>query len=219
MGQKTHPLGFRINITQKHKSFWFANKKQYSKFLQEDFTIRNHIKKKLKTASIVNIKIDRKVNQIEIEIKTARPGIVLEQSGIGISKLKQEIDKKIKVKKEIRINVVEVIEPDKEAFIIADFISQQLEKRVAFRRAIRQAIQRTQKTNIQGIKIQVSGRLNGAEIARSEWVREGRVPLQTLRANIDYSYTPAQTIYGVLGIKVWIFKGEILKSNPIPDKL
>ena len=217
MGQKTHPLGFRINITQKHKSFWFANKKQYSKFLQEDFIIRNHIEKNLKAASIINIQIDRKVNQIEIEIKTARPGVVLGQSGIGISRLKQEIDNKIK--KEIRINVVEVTEPDKEAFIIADFISQQLEKRVAFRRAIRQAIQRAQKTNIQGIKIQVSGRLNGAEIARSEWIREGRVPLQTLRANIDYSYTQAQTIYGVLGIKVWLFKGEVLKSNSITNKI
>nr|QJF58306.1 30S ribosomal protein S3 [Corallina officinalis]QJF58505.1 30S ribosomal protein S3 [Corallina officinalis]QJF58704.1 30S ribosomal protein S3 [Corallina officinalis]QJF58903.1 30S ribosomal protein S3 [Corallina officinalis] len=215
MGQKTHPLGFRINITQRHRSSWFANKKQYSKLLQEDYDIRKHITTTLKTASIVNIQIERKVDQIEIEIKTARPGIVLGKSGGGIDNLRQEINKQLKNKKQIRINVIEITEPDREASIIADFISQQLEKRVAFRRAVRQAIQRAQKANVKGIKVQVSGRLNGAEIARSEWLREGRVPLQTLRADIDYSYKTAQTIYGILGIKVWLFKGEILDSNLI----
>jgi small subunit ribosomal protein S3 len=215
MGQKTHPLGFRINITQRHRSSWFANKRQYSKLLQEDYDIRKHITTTLKTASIVNIQIERKVDQIEIEIKTARPGIVLGKSGGGIDNLRQEINKQLKNKKQIRINVIEITEPDREASIIADFISQQLEKRVAFRRAVRQAIQRAQKANVKGIKVQVSGRLNGAEIARSEWLREGRVPLQTLRADIDYSYKTAQTIYGILGIKVWLFKGEILDSNLI----
>lgn len=209
MGQKTHPLGFRIGITQKHKSSWFSDTKKYSKLLQEDHVIRSYIEKKLKTASIVNIQINRKVGQVEIEIKTARPGIVLGRLGAGIENLRHEISTKLKNQKLIRINVVEITEPDQEAALIAEFISQQLEKRVAFRRSVRQAIQRAQKAHTQGIKVQVSGRLNGAEIARSEWLREGRVPLQTLRANIDYSYKRAQTIYGVLGIKVWLFKGEM----------
>lgn len=213
MGQKTHPLGFRIGITQKHKSSWFSGTKQYSQLLQEDYIIRSYIEDKLKTASIVNIQIDRKVDQIEIEIKTARPGIVLGRLGAGIENLRQEISTKLKNKKQIRINVIEVTDPDKEAALVAEFISQQLEKRVAFRRSVRQAIQRSQKASIEGIKIQVSGRLNGAEIARSEWLREGRVPLQTLRADIDYSYKKAQTIYGVLGIKVWLFKGELLPQK------
>nr|AYR05831.1 ribosomal protein S3 [Lithothamnion sp.] len=215
MGQKTHPLGFRIGITQKHKSSWFSGTKKYSRLLQEDHIIRSYIEKKLKAASIVNIQIDRKVDQVEIEIKTARPGIVLGRLGAGIENLRQEISTKLKNQKLIRINIVEITEPDQEAALIAEFISQQLEKRVAFRRSIRQAIQRAQKAHIQGIKIQVSGRLNGAEIARSEWLREGRVPLQTLRANIDYSYKRAQTIYGVLGIKVWLFKGEIRPQKRI----
>jgi len=215
MGQKTHPLGFRINITQQHKSFWCSSKKNYTKFLQEDYLIRDYISKNLKNASIVKIQINRKVDQIEIDIKTARPGIILGKLGAGIENLRDAISKKLKSHKQIRINVIEVTEPDREASIIADFIAQQLEKRVAFRRSIRQAVQRSQKANIKGIKIQVSGRLNGAEIARSEWVREGRVPLQTLRADIDYSYKTAQTIYGVLGIKIWLFKGEILTNKII----
>nr|YP_009541719.1 ribosomal protein S3 [Synarthrophyton chejuense]AYR05728.1 ribosomal protein S3 [Synarthrophyton chejuense] len=213
MGQKTHPLGFRIGITQKHKSSWYSDTKRYCNLLQEDHTIRNYITSKLKAASIVNIAINRKVDQIEIEIKTARPGIVLGRLGTGIENLRHEIGKKLKQKKLIRINIIEITEPDQEAALIAEFISQQLEKRVAFRRCVRQAIQRSQKAHTKGIKIQVSGRLNGAEIARSEWLREGRVPLQTLRADIDYSYKTAQTIYGILGIKVWLFKGEVRKQK------
>ena len=213
MGQKTHPLGFRIDITQQHKSSWCSKKQTYAKFLKEDYIIRDYISTYLKNASIVNIKIDRKVDQVEIEIKTARPGIILSKAGTGIEKLKGEISEKLQSGTQIRINVIEVTEPDREAPIIAEFISQQLEKRVAFRRAIRQAVQRVQKAQIKGIKIQISGRLNGAEIARSEWIREGRVPLQTLRADIDYSYKTAQTVYGILGIKVWLFKGEILSSH------
>lgn len=213
MGQKTHPLGFRIDITQQHRSSWCSKKQTYAKFLKEDYIIRDYISTYLKNASIVNIKIDRKVDQVEIEIKTARPGIILGKAGTGIEKLKSEISETLQSDTQIRINVIEVTEPDREAPIIAEFISQQLEKRVAFRRAIRQAVQRVQKAQIKGIKIQISGRLNGAEIARSEWVREGRVPLQTLRADIDYSYKTAQTVYGILGIKVWLFKGEILSSH------
>ena len=213
MGQKTHPLGFRLDVTQRHKSLWFANKKKYSLILKEDFLIRQHILYDIKQANITNIEIQRKVNQIEISIYTARPGIILGKSGNGIDQLKDQIHYKIKPAQEIRINVIEITEPDKEASIIAEFLALQLEKRIAFRRAIRQSIQKAQKANIKGLKIQISGRLNGAEIARSEWVREGRVPLQTIRADIDYSYKSAQTIYGVLGIKVWLFKGEIFRSK------
>nr|QHD45298.1 30S ribosomal protein S3 [Grateloupia turuturu] len=213
MGQKTHPLGFRIGITQKHKSSWFSTMKLYPELIEEDYKIRLYIKKKLSTASIASICIDRKVDQIEIEIHTARPGIILGRMGTGIDHLREELKSKLAKNKQIRINIVEIAEPDTEAALIAEFITQQLEKRIAFRRAVRQGIQRSQKTSIKGIKVQVSGRLNGAEIARSEWVREGRVPLQTLRADIDYSYKTAHTIYGVLGVKVWLFKGEKLANQ------
>ena len=213
MGQKTHPLGFRIGITQKHLSGWFADTKSYPNFLEEDFKIRTHIEKQLNNASLSKIEIDRKVNQIEVKIYTARPGIVLGRFATGIENLRDELINLTSKDRQIRIDVIELTEPDTEARLLADFITQQLEKRIAFRRAVRQAVQRSQRANISGIKIQVSGRLNGAEIARSEWVREGRVPLQTLRANIDYSYRIAQTTYGVLGVKVWLFKGETMPDN------
>nr|YP_009565171.1 ribosomal protein S3 [Gelidium galapagense]QBA96522.1 ribosomal protein S3 [Gelidium galapagense] len=213
MGQKTHPLGFRISTTQAHRSSWFSKMKFYPKFLEEDYIIRKTIELELNNASISLIYISRKVDQIEVKIYTARPGVALGRMGTGIEKLRHTLEKKLKDNKQIRINIIEITDPDTHATLIAEFIAQQLEKRVAFRRAVRQGIQRSQKANIQGIKIQVAGRLNGAEIARSEWVREGRVPLQTLRANIDYSYKTAQTIYGVLGIKVWMFKGENFKEQ------
>nr|YP_010195788.1 ribosomal protein S3 [Crassiphycus birdiae]UAD83185.1 ribosomal protein S3 [Crassiphycus birdiae] len=208
MGQKTHPLGFRIGITQAHNSSWFSNMKSYSKLAQEDDKIRNLIEKRLHNASITLIHIDRKVDQIQVQIHTARPGIVLGRVGNGLEDIRKNIENVLKNNAQIRVNLIEITYPDKEAALIAEFIVQQLEKRIAFRRVIRQAIQRSQKAKNQGIKIQVSGRLNGAEIARSEWVREGRVPLQTLRAHIDYSHKTAHTIYGILGVKVWLFKGE-----------
>nr|QCI04411.1 ribosomal protein S3 [Antithamnion hubbsii] len=208
MGQKTHPSGFRIGITQNHKSSWFTKMPRYRYLLEEDYIIRSYITTNLNKASISLIYIERKVDQIEIYIHTARPGIVLGKMGTGIENLRISLENKLKIKQKIRINVIEVTEPDAQAILIGEFIAQQLEKRIAFRRAVRQGIQRAQKTKIKGIKVQVSGRLNGAEIARKEWVREGRVPLQTLRADIDYAYTTAQTIYGILGIKVWLFKGE-----------
>nr|YP_010198040.1 ribosomal protein S3 [Gracilaria multipartita]UAD86456.1 ribosomal protein S3 [Gracilaria multipartita] len=212
MGQKTHPLGFRLGITQKHSSSWFSNIKSYAQLAQEDDQIRNLIEKQLNNASITLIHIDRKVDQIQVQIHTARPGIILGKMGSGIEDIRKSLENTLKKHAQIRINLIEITDPDKEATLIAEFIVHQLEKRIAFRRVIRQAIQRSQKAKNQGIKIQVSGRLNGAEIARSEWVREGRVPLQTLRAHIDYSYKTAHTIYGILGIKVWLFKGEkILK--------
>lgn len=213
MGQKTHPLGFRIGITEDHRSAWFANPKNYSQSLEEDYKIRYFIEQKLPNANISNIYIYKKFDQIEIQIQTARPGIVLGRFGTGIDILRNGLQKVLYHNRQIRINVVEITEPDTEARLLADFVTQQLEKRIAYRRAVRQAVQRAQRASIQGIKIQVSGRLNGAEIARSEWTREGRVPLQTLRANIDYSYRIAQTTYGVLGVKVWLFKGEILATK------
>lgn len=208
MGQKIHPLGFRIGITQSHRSSWFTKMQNYPELLQEDHLIRRYINQQLNKASISLIYIERKVDQIEIYIHTARPGIILGRTGTGIDILRHNLEKYIKTQQKIRINILEITEPDTHSILIAEFIGQQLEKRVAFRRAVRQGIQRAQKANVKGIKVQVSGRLNGAEIARKEWTREGRVPLQTLRADIDYAYSTAQTIYGILGIKVWIFKVE-----------
>lgn len=209
MGQKTHPLGFRLGITQTHRSSWFEVAKNYPNTLEEDFKIRNYLEKELSTAGVSKILINRKSDQIEIEIHTSRPGIIVGRSGSGIEKIKHDLNKLTNQLKQIRINVTELARADGDAYIIAEFIAQQLEKRVAFRRATRQAIQRAQKANVQGIKVQVGGRLNGAEIARTEWVREGRVPLQTIRADIDYATKKAFTIYGILGIKVWVFNGEI----------
>jgi small subunit ribosomal protein S3 len=209
MGQKTHPLGFRLGITQKHRSSWFELKEFYPTTLEEDYKIRQHLEKTLSGAGISKIEINRKSDQIELEIYTSRPGVIVGRSGSNIEKLKEELHKILKNNRQIRINVTELTKADSDASLIGEFIAQQLEKRVAFRRATRQAIQKAQRLNIQGIKVQVSGRLNGAEIARSEWVREGRVPLQTLRADIDYATKRAQTTYGVLGVKVWVFNGEL----------
>jgi small subunit ribosomal protein S3 len=209
MGQKTHPLGFRLGITQTHRSLWFGGKKSYPIHLKEDYTIRQHIYSEVSGAGISRVEIRRKSNQIELSIYASKPGIIVGKSGSGIDTLREKLQRFLSEPSQIRINVLEVTSPDSDASLVAEFVAQQLEKRTAFRRATRQAIQKAQKIDVQGIKIQVSGRLNGAEIARSEWVREGRVPLQTLRADIDYAVKRAQTTYGVLGIKVWIFKGEL----------
>jgi len=209
VGQKIHPLGVRLGITQTHRSNWFADSKTYPSILQEDFLIRSFIEKKLNNAGLVRIQIDRKTDQIEISLHTSRPGVIVGRSGTGLDLLKQGLSLVINNKNNIKIHVVEVENPDTEAALIAEFIVQQLEKRVAFKRAVRQAVQKVQRAGVPGIKIQVAGRLNGAEIARSEWVREGRVPLQTLRADIDYAYRRASTTYGILGIKIWMFKGEV----------
>jgi len=212
VGQKTHPLGFRLVTVQDHRSSWFSNFNQYSELLQEDDKIRTFLSSKVKPASISKICIIRDTtgNQIKLEIHSARPGILVGQSGSGIKSIYQSLKKILPVQKQVAINVVEIANPDREATLIAAYIAEQLEKRVAFKRAMRRAIQRAQDAQIEGIKVQVSGRLNGAEIARSEWVRDGRVPLQTLRADIDYSSQTASTIYGILGIKVWLFRGEII---------
>nr|WDA98999.1 ribosomal protein S3 [Sciadococcus taiwanensis] len=213
MGQKTHPLGFRLGVTQSHRASWFAHFNQYPKLLREDYIIRHHIWKTLYKAGISKIQINRKSNQIELELQIARPGVIVGRSGTGIENIRANLTKLLTSEKQIRINIVEITKPDQEASLLADFVVQQLEKRVAFRRAIRQVVQRSQRSNVEGIKIQVAGRLNGSEIARTEWVREGKVPLQTLRADIDYAYRYASTTYGVLGVKVWIFKGELFPKR------
>lgn len=220
MGQKIHPTGFRLGITQEHRSRWFADTKTYPKLLQEDHIIReffqnNPLKlKSLESPSISQIRIERKADQIDLEVHTARPGVVVGRGGEGIEKLREGLQKVLgNTGRQIRVNVVEVQRVDADASLIAEYVQQQLERRVSFRRVVRQAIQRAQRAGVQGIKIQVSGRLNGAEIARTEYTREGKVPLHTLRADIDYHYRTAQTIYGILGIKVWVFKGEIIPGQ------
>ncbi len=225
MGQKIHPVGFRLGITQEHQSRWFAEPARYPELLQEDFKLRNFIEKKLgryaqNNAGISEVKIERKADQIDLEIRTARPGVVVGKGGQGIESLRTGLQTLLGSNRQIRINVVEVQKVDADAFLIAEYIAGQLERRVSFRRVVRQAIQRAQRAGVQGIKVQVSGRLNGAEIARTEHTREGKVPLHTLRADIDYSYCTAKTVYGILGIKVWVFKGEIIPgqedTSPIP---
>jgi small subunit ribosomal protein S3 len=178
--------------------------------LKEDFKIRAYIRKNLSNAGLAGVRIERKADQIDLEVRTARPGVVVGRGGSGIESLRVGLQKNLGGDRPIRINVVEVARVDAEAALIAEYIAQQLERRVSFRRVVRQTIQRAQRAGIEGIKIQVAGRLNGAEIARSETSREGSVPLHTLRADIDYAYYTASTVYGILGVKVWVFKGEII---------
>jgi small subunit ribosomal protein S3 len=212
MGQKTHPLGFRLGITQEHKSTWYAKFDQYPQILKEDDKIRTYLDKLSRTKSISNVYINRDGlnNRILLNIETGKPGLLIGKLGKDLKSLLNNIKKLLPSNRELTIKVLEVEQVDLNANLLGDLVVEKLEKRIAFRRAIRDALQRSQKQNVKGIKIQVSGRLNGAEIARSEWIREGRVPLQTLRADIDYATKEANTIYGVLGVKVWLFKNEIL---------
>ncbi len=215
MGQKIHPIGFRLGITQEHRSRWYADTRKYSEVLKEDYIIRQHIEKDktLETAGISKVRIERKADQIEIEIHTARPGVVVGRQGSGIEVIRLALLKKLGTDRQIRINVIEIAKVDADAALIAEFIAQQLSRRVSFRRVVRQAIQRAQRAEVKGIKIQVGGRLNGAEIARTESSREGSVPLHTLRADIDYASKTAETTYGIIGVKVWVFKGEIIPGQ------
>lgn len=213
MGQKIHPNGLRLGIVKEHQSRWYADSNRYPELLQEDYLIRQFVEKNLSNAGISKIRIERKADQIDLEIHTARPGVVVGRGGTGIESLRSSLQGILGSNRQIRINVIEVSRVDADAGLIAEYIAQQLERRVSFRRVVRQAIQRAQRAEVQGIKVQVSGRLNGAEIARTEWTREGRVPLHTLRADIDYAYRTAKTIYGILGVKVWVFKGEIIPGQ------
>lgn len=217
MGHKIHPTGLRLGIIQDHRSRWYAPSKTYPSLLQEDDCIRRFITKKYASAGISDVLIARKADQLEVELKTARPGVLVGRQGSGIEDLRAGIQKTVGDRnRQVRINVMEVERVDADAFLLAEYIAQQLEKRVAFRRVIRMAVQRAQRAGVLGLKIQVGGRLNGAEIARTEWTREGRVPLHTLRADIDYATKVARTTYGVLGIKVWFFKGEVLSDQAAP---
>jgi len=214
MGQKTHPLGFRLGIVQEHQSVWYANFNQYASILQEDDKIRTYISTISRANYISKVKICRNVlkDHIQLTIETGKPGILVDDMGNGLKNLLKNLKKLLPADRQLTIKVSEIEFVDLEAKLLADLVAEQLEKRIAFRRATRTVLQRAERQNVNGIKIQVSGRLNGAEIARSEWVREGRVPLQTLRADIDYATTEANTIYGVLGIKIWLFKSEILSK-------
>lgn len=211
MGQKTHPKGFRVGIIEPWESTWYAKRKDYPEFVKEDDKLRKYIKKRLYAAGISKILIDRKAQNLNITVVTAKPGIVVGRGGQGIEELRAAVAKL--VNRTVSIDVVEVARTDADAQLVAESIALQLEKRIAFRRAMKQAIQRTMRSGVQGIKIMVSGRLGGAEIARSEWVKEGRIPLQTLRADVDYGFTEADTIMGKIGVKVWIFKGNLMPGE------
>ena len=207
MGHKVNPIGLRLGIVKTWDSRWYAEK-GYSKFLQEDILIRRYIKRKLYHAGISKVEIERTGNRAKITIRAARPGIIIGQKGAEIDKLQREIQKM--TQREISINIQEVRRVEADAQLVAENVALQLERRVAFRRAMKKSVTASLKFGAQGIKVACSGRLGGAEIARSEWYREGRVPLHTLRADIDYGFSEARTTYGAIGIKVWIYKGDVL---------
>lgn len=209
MGQKVNPIGLRLGIVKTWDSRWYAEK-LYSQFLQEDIVIRRYIKKKLYHAGVSKVEIERTANRAKITIRAARPGIIIGQKGAEIEKLQKEI-RKI-TQREIAINIQEVRRVEADAQLVAENVALQLERRIAFRRAMKKSVTASMKFGVQGIKIACGGRLGGAEIARSEWYREGRVPLHTLRADIDYGFAEARTTYGAIGIKVWIYKGEVLPT-------
>ncbi|MFL0804739.1 MAG: 30S ribosomal protein S3 [Agarilytica sp.] len=208
MGQKVHPTGIRLGIVKKHTSTWFASKSDYADKLNIDLKVRSYIQKKLSSASVSRVDIERPANTARITIHTARPGIVIGKKGEDVEKLRTELSKQMGVP--VHINIEEIRKPDLDATLVAQSVSSQLERRVMFRRAMKRAVQNAMRQGAQGVKVQVGGRLGGAEIARSEWYREGRVPLHTLRADIDYATAEASTTYGIIGVKVWIFKGEVI---------
>ncbi len=211
MGQKVHPIGIRLGIVKDWTSTWYADSADYADFLNLDIGVRDFIKKKLKHASVSRIQIERPANNAAITIHTARPGIVIGKKGEDIEKLRAEVSRKMGMP--VHINIEEIRKPEIDAQLVAESVAQQLERRIMFRRAMKRAVGNAMRLGAQGIKIMVAGRLNGAEIARTEWYREGRVPLHTLRADIDYGVTEANTTYGVIGVKVWVFKGEILDRD------
>lgn len=211
MGQKIHPYGLRLGIINNWKSRWYASEKDYKVNLAEDWKLRRFIKQRLYNAGISDIQIERKAAQVEVTIYTAKPGVVVGRGGQGIDSLRKELASM--TGKKVQINIQEVTRIDMDAQLVAENVGVQLEKRIAFRRAMKQAMMRAMKSGAQGIKIMVAGRLGGAEIARCEWNREGRIPLHTLRADIDYGLAEAKTVYGVIGIKVWVYRGEILPQE------
>jgi len=210
MGQKVHPYGFRLGITKTWRSRWFA-KQDYAKLLHEDLELKESLTERLKAAGVSSIEVDRPGNKLRITIRTSRPGIIIGRKGAEIEKLKSDLAKK--TKREVFVDIQEVHRPELDAQLVSESIALQLEKRVAFRRAMRKAVDSALRFGCKGIKVRVSGRLNGAEIARSEWYLQGQLPLHTLRADIDYGFSQAYTTYGVIGIKVWIYKGEVIEGG------
>jgi small subunit ribosomal protein S3 len=211
MGQKIHPIGFRLSVTRDWTSRWYANSKVFAQMLKGDIDVRDYLKKKLAHASVGRVVIERPAKNARVTIFSARPGVVIGKKGEDIEALKKELQRRMGVP--VHVNIEEIRKPETDAQLIADSIAQQLEKRIMFRRAMKRAMQNAMRLGAQGIKIMSSGRLNGAEIARREWYREGRVPLHTLRANIDYGTAEAKTTYGIIGIKVWVYKGETVARN------
>ncbi|PCK08555.1 MAG: 30S ribosomal protein S3 [Alteromonadaceae bacterium] len=208
MGQKVHPTGIRLGIVKRHTSTWYADKGAYADKLNIDLSVRSYVEKALAKASVSKVEIERPANTARVTIHTARPGIVIGKKGEDVEKLRAELSRRMGVA--VHINIEEIRKPDLDAALVSQSIAQQLERRVMFRRAMKRAVQNAMRQGAEGVKIQVGGRLGGAEIARTEWYREGRVPLHTLRADIDYSTAEALTTYGIIGVKVWIFKGEII---------
>jgi small subunit ribosomal protein S3 len=208
MGQKVHPTGIRLGIVKDWTSKWYADSRNFADYLNKDLEVRAFLKKKLAHASVSRIQIERPARNAMITVHTARPGIVIGKKGEDIELLRKEVSQKMGVP--VHINIEEVRKPELDAQLVAESVAQQLERRIMFRRAMKRAVTNSMRLGAQGIRINVAGRLNGAEIARSEWYREGRVPLHTLRADIDYGFAEARTTYGVIGVKVWIFKGEVL---------
>ena len=215
MGQKIHPTGFRLAVTRAWQSRWFATKANFATMLAEDLKVRDYLKAKLKGAAVSRILIERPAKNARITIFSARPGVVIGKKGEDIENLKAELGRRLGVP--VAVNIEEIRKPEVDAQLIADSITQQLEKRIMFRRAMKRAMQNAMRLGAQGIKIMSSGRLNGIEIARCEWYREGRVPLHTLRADIDYGFSEAKTTYGVIGVKVWVYRGDRLANGEAPQ--
>ncbi|MGB5833623.1 MAG: 30S ribosomal protein S3 [Thiohalocapsa sp.] len=212
MGQKVHPTGIRLGIVKDWNSIWYADSKNYADLLINDLEVREYLKKKLSSASVSRIQINRPARNAHITIHTARPGVVIGKKGEDIDKLRADISQRMGIP--VHISIEEIRKPELDAQLVAEGIAQQLERRIMFRRAMKRAVQSTMRAGAGGVRVNIAGRLNGAEIARSEWYREGRVPLHTLRADIDYGFAEARTTYGILGVKTWVFRGEIFDDMP-----
>ncbi|OOZ36666.1 30S ribosomal protein S3 [Solemya velesiana gill symbiont] len=216
MGQKVHPTGIRLGIVKEWTSKWYADSKNYADLLNTDLEVRDYLKKRLSQASVSRIQIDRPANNAHITIHTARPGLVIGKKGEDIDALRSEVSQRMGIP--VHISVEEIRKPELDAQLVAESITQQLERRIMFRRAMKRSVQTAMRLGAEGVKINIAGRLNGAEIARNEWYREGRVPLHTLRADIDYGFAEANTTYGIIGVKVWIFKGEVFEGAQVAQE-
>jgi small subunit ribosomal protein S3 len=216
MGHKVNPVGIRLGITRDWNSKWFANTRSFPEYVHQDFLVREFLKRKLAEASVSRINIERAARKANITIHTARPGVVIGKKGEDIERLRGEVARMLGMSvTDVRLNIAEIRKPEVDAQLVAEGIAQQIERRVMFRRAMKRAVMNTMRSGALGVKVRVSGRLNGAEIARTEWYREGRVPLHTFRADIDYGLAEARTTYGVIGVKVWIFKGEVFEQSEV----